>query len=225
MTEWINAMSAVERVFAYIAIAGTFALIIQTVLLIVGLGQNDHDIDHDTDHDFDHDHDCDHDHDFDHDHDHDFDHDQTHGEHVHDDGLRLLTLRGLVAFAAIMGWSGLAMMRGGVPSFLSIAVAIVMGLGAMVLMAKAIQVMMRLETDGNMDIRNAIGRVGEVYITVPPSRTNRGKVNVVVQAQLIEVDAVTDERASILTGTSVLVLGVVDQNCLVVEPVNERKAG
>lgn len=232
MAAWINEMNAFQKAFAYIAVAGTIALVIQTVLLLIGVahmtdadtsgtsGLDGHDFDahdHDLDgHDFDvHDHDLsDHDHDFaSHDPDHNHDHD------AYDGGLRVFTLRGLVAFFSIMGWSGLIMLKSDVPSVLAVPVAALLGAVAMVLMAMAIRAMMRLQTSGNMDLRNALGRSAQVYLTIPPGRAGMGKITLTVQGQLIEVDAVTDSPEPIATGADVLITGINGLNTLVVEPM------
>ena len=112
-TNWWEGLTLLQQCFAVVAIPATVILLLQTVLLLFGLGG--HDADHgevDTDHDFDHDmdHDLDHDtdHDFDHDADHDFDHDAHDGAH-HAAGIRLFTLRGIVALFAVGGWLGVAM--------------------------------------------------------------------------------------------------------------------
>ena len=69
-TTWWAGLTLLQQSFAAVAIPATVLLLLQTVLLLFGLGG--HDADHgECDHDFDHDLD----HDLDHDFDHDFDHD------------------------------------------------------------------------------------------------------------------------------------------------------
>ena len=41
MVEWWNALTGLERCFAYVAIPATLVLAIQTVLLLIGLGNGD----------------------------------------------------------------------------------------------------------------------------------------------------------------------------------------
>ena len=71
-TNWWEGLTLLQQCFAVVAIPATVILLLQTVLLLFGMGG--HDADHgevDTDHDFDHDMD----HELDHDTKQDFDHD------------------------------------------------------------------------------------------------------------------------------------------------------
>ena len=76
---------------------------------------------------------------------------------------------------------------------------------------------MRLKSDGNTDNRNALGSAGKVYLTIPPSRSGEGKVNVMLQGTYVERNAVTDETESIPTGCEVIVVGTSGQTSLVVK--------
>ena len=65
--------------------------------------------------------------------------------------------------------------------------------------------------------RNAIGKSGRVYLTIPASHNGEGKVNVLLQGSYVEREAVTDEEAPIPTGAEVVVVGVSGQTTLVVK--------
>ena len=60
-------------------------------------------------------------------------------------------------------------------------VAALCGAAAMTLMAYAMRLAMRLQSDGTVRPQNAIGASGVVYLTVPPHRKGHGKVSVLVQ--------------------------------------------
>jgi len=237
MAAWLDGMSLLERAFAYPAMAATVVLLIQTVMMLVGIGaQFGADAgDSDTSglgdqgmggHDF-------------------SGHDMldadaggidmmdsdaggamdmqaaheaaAHGYHeAMDPGLSLLTIRGLVAFFAIGGWSGLLLLKNGAPALPTLTVATAAGLLAMVLIAMAIRAFFRLQSSGSLDIRNAVGVSGTVYLTIPPARTQKGKVNLTVQGQLRELDAVTDSDAPIKTGSEITVVGLSGQDTVVV---------
>ena len=53
----------------------------------------------------------------------------------------------------------------------------------------------KLQSAGNLDLQNAVGRPGKVYLRIPASRAGHGKVTVEVQGRSIEVEAVTPGAA------------------------------
>ena len=133
-------------------------------------------------------------------------------------GLRIFTVRGLITFFTIFGWSGLSMLRNGIQPALSIILAFLLGVIAMVITALITRSFLRLQSDGTIDIRNAIGQSGSVYLTVPAGRQGKGKVNVVVQERLSEFEAVTDAAEPIRTSAEVVVVGVSGKSTLIVQP-------
>lgn len=224
MIAWWDALSQVERFFAIIAIPSTLLLFVQTILLIFGMtghsGDAEHDVHGGDTHDF-------------HDHHIDLHHDgdayeahieDGHGEHVEsvheapDAGLRLFTVRGFVAFFSVFGWTGLAMLRGGIAPGISIGTGVIGGLAAMVGIALIFKLFLKLQQDGTADISYALGRSGTVYLTVPASRASKGKITVIVGDQLMELDAVTDNATAIKTGEEITVVGFSGSNTLVVRP-------
>ncbi len=213
MTAWWEALTAFERIFAYMAIPASLLLVIQTVLLLLGLGDNgDGDLDSDTSGL------CDGTHDGAIDHaDHFFDADDDADGHFEPDaGLRIFTVRGIVAFFAVFGWSGLALLRGNASAAAALFVSLLLGLIAMVLIALCMRWAMKLQSDGSVQSFNAVGHTASVYLTIPAKRRGRGKVTVTVQERLSEYDAVTDDPQPLPTGSEVLVVSLSDENVLVV---------
>ncbi len=220
MLDWWTSLTGMEQVFAYVAIPATLLLLLQTLLLLFGLG------DHDSDGDLSH-HDGLFGHDAPHDAPADLDHDfpaegifgQDHPESVFhgDSGLRLFTLRGIVAFFAVLGWTGLTLSRGGIAPGLSLVFASLAGFGALLLVAYAMKWLYKSQNSGNIDLRNALGVSGTVYITIPPARADQGKVNLMLQGQFCELSAVTDQETPIPTGTEITVVGISGVSTLVVK--------
>ena len=69
-----------------------------------------------------------------------------------------------------------------------------------------------------------MGRAGTVYLTVPARRGGCGKVNVLVQEQLREFEAVTEEAEPIPTGEKVLVTGLAGEDTLLVSRAPAEEA-
>ena len=203
MVDWWNHLTLTQQVFAVFGIVGTAILILQTVLLLFGLGHDgmDSDADADIDADLDGDGDVD---------------AAAGGSGL--DGLRLFTVRGFVAFFSISGWLGVFLLSTSVPYYVAILLAIAGGFAAMIFVAWAFKKALRLQDNGTLQMSNAIGRTGRVYLRIPAYRHGSGKITILIQDQQRELDAVTSADQEIPVGASVRVVDV-DQETLIVEPV------
>jgi len=132
---------------------------------------------------------------------------------------RIFTIRGIVAFFAIGGWAGLAALAGGLHPFWAIQISLFLGVCAMLLAAIVIRLALRMQASGNLYIGNAISQTAEVYIKIPPSRSEKGKVTMLLQERFVELDAVTDSEEALLPGTKVGVVATAYGDCLVVSPI------
>jgi hypothetical protein len=74
--------------------------------------------------------------------------------------------------------------------------------------------MRRLQSDGTMDMNNAVGQVGTVYLTIPEKGT--GVVTVTVQGTRRNLDAIGELGQRIPTGSIVRVISVTAGKILVV---------
>lgn len=211
--EWWNSLAVATQAFYCIAIPATLVLLIQTVLMLIGIGDDADGIDDaDLDGVLD-----------------DMDaSDASDGIFGDDDladivdaagfdGLRVFTLRGLVAFFVVFGWVGVAMQGADISLWITVPVAAVCGFAMMVALAFLLRAVMKLRSDGNTDNRNAVGTAGKVHLTIPPSRSGEGKVHVMLQGAYVERSAVTDSEEAIPTGSEVVVVGVSGQTDLVVK--------
>ena len=209
LIEWWNALSIASQILYCIAIPATLVLIIQTALMFFGFDDSaDGDIDLDSpDTDID---------------DGIFGDDSiTDAADVADvaglESLHIFTVRGIIAFLVIFGWVGIVMLSMNVGLLITIPVSTICGLGTMVGIAYLFKAVMKLKSNGTADNRNAVGTAGKVYLTVPPSRSGEGKVNVMLQGAYVERNAVTDETDPIPTGCEIIVVGTSGQTSLVVK--------
>ncbi len=132
---------------------------------------------------------------------------------------RVFSLRGVLSFLVVFGWVGIAMDSGEALPIVTILVAFAAGTAALYLTAWMVYGIQKLQSSGNVSLQNAVGRTAEVYLTVPAARSGVGKVNLLVQERWLECDAVTDALASLPTGSNVRVTGVLQGSQLVVEPM------
>jgi membrane protein implicated in regulation of membrane protease activity len=204
--EFWNALVLGQQIFLCIAIPATLLLIILIVMMLVGFGNDD--VDGDTADEFDGESDA----------------DATDGD-TRDAGLSFFTLRGIVSMFSIMGWSGLIFLDAGMglPVWAGVAISVALGLLTLFLVALAMRGISRLQSSGNLDLRNAIGKVGQVYLTIPADGASAGKVNLTVQEQFKEFSAITTAKEPIKTGAYVRVVSVSESGVLLVEPINKNK--
>ena len=218
---WWGSLTNLQQILALVAIPATIILALQTLLLLFGLGHNaeaDGDADMDTsagEWELDH-HDLSPGH-------YDLGHheagDHSHPGEYHDSGLRIFTVRAFVAFFSIFGWLGIVLMDGGMSNAFAIALAFAAGVAAMFGMAYFFKSALKLQSTGNIDLRNSLGKTATVYIPIPPNRTGKGKVTLTVQDRFVEVEAVTDSDLPLKTGVEVMGISISNQNVLCVAPL------
>lgn len=132
-------------------------------------------------------------------------------------GFQFLTFKNLVGFFTIFGWSGIACIDAGLPMTLTIVVSIISGLVMMTIMAALFFFMMKLTDSGTLKYKNAIGAIGEVYLTIGADRTKMGKVSVRVQGAVRELEALTDSFTELKSGTIIKVVDVTENGILIVD--------
>ena len=193
MIDWYNSLTLLQRIYALIAIPSTVILLIQTIMLFFGFGDDDVDMDIDSDVDV-----------------------------SGGDGLVLFSIRGIVAMLCIGGWSGILFSELGLNTPLTVMLSTMLGFAALVGMAALIKLLLKLQSSGNIDLANAIGKVGQVYIPIPPNMSGMGKVNVTLQERYSEFNAMTIETEGIKTGELIRVVSTDNVGYLMVERVKNK---
>lgn len=231
MNEWWIGLTSLQRVAFVIGTATLLFMIVQIIMMLVGIGEHAFDTEADPSLDADG---C-------------FDGEACGAEHgvfdVHphesgnpdcETGLpvkasgaefvqavggRLLSLRCIIVFFCFGAWATFAF-DGILSELLAALCGVGVGFFAAVVMSVIMTELMRLQRDGTVRMKNCVGKLGEVYLTVPAKRGGVGKVNILVQESLREFDAITDDEDPISTGEAVRILGI-DESSLVVERENE----
>jgi len=134
-------------------------------------------------------------------------------------GLKIFTIRGVLVFLSLGAWAAY-LLFGVMHIVFVILIAIVVGFIAAFLQALAFKSMMKLESVGNIDYKNAIGKTGTVYMRIPKSKTGRGKITVVLQERYAEVEAVTDETSDLMPKSLVEVVGLENSTTVIVKKKN-----
>ncbi len=186
MIEWWQGLSALGNIFFTIAFCATLILVIQTVMLLFGMGFSEAEVDFEADM----------------------------------EGVSLFTVRGLVAFFSVGGWTGLILVNLNLHGIVAILISIVAGYLALIAVAYIFKFAMKLQADATMDINYAVGRTGEVYIPIPAQKTGHGKVNLLLHDTVVELEAVTEDEQIIKTGQQIRVLSALDNQTVLVTSAN-----
>ena len=167
-------MIGIEKVLWYIAIPASAVFVIQSILTLVGVT---------------------------------FDHSDA---DIHHDGVEghayfpIFTIRNLVIFLMMFGWTGIAMVRqfhAGIP--LTLAVSSAAGLALMFLVAFMFFGISKLTSSGTVIIdKSVIGTDAKVYLKIPANKGGQGKITALVKGTQKEIPAIT-EGPELPTGTLV----------------------
>jgi len=194
---WWEGLSSAQQVFWAISIVFSVLFVIQFVLSLIGL-----DFDADTEVDIGSDVG-----------------DSTGGSYSLDADFTLLSVRSIIAFFTFFGWTGVLVLNSGGGVWSAVGFASLSGLIAMAIVGYMMYLFAKLSESGTIKTENAIFNTGEVYLAIPPAKSGYGKVHLKIQGSLREMDAVTEGKLPLPTGASVRVIEVLDDNLLLVEPV------
>lgn len=120
----------------------------------------------------------------------------------------IFTFQGVVAFLTIFSWSSLAGIASGLNIFVSMLIGFVLGAGAMIGVAKLIQLSARLAHNGTINPKNLLGAKGRVYLSIPPAQSGIGKVTLYAGERFVECEAITEDTQGIPTNYPIRVIDI-----------------
>ena len=115
------------------------------------------------------------------------------------------------------------MHEAGIVTAVTVILSVAIGFMALVGIAWLMKISMKLQSNGNLNLGYAIGRVGTVYIPIPENMKGSGKINLTVQERFVEIGAVTSCSRKLMTGESVRVVATDETGLVVVEPMDSGK--
>lgn len=125
----------------------------------------------------------------------------------------LFTLRNFINFTLGLGWGAIALYPH-VGEVWSVIGGACIGLALVVLVLYMFRWLSRMTQSGTLIMKNALGVQGSVYLSIPSQGNGSGKVHIIVQGSLRELDAVS-QGDSISTGSLVKVTGLVNSTLIV----------
>ncbi len=206
---WWDSLTSLQQIMFIIATSATAIMIIMIIMMLLGMDNGDA-FDGDVDMDFDMDGDID-------------------GTDIFNNdsiisisGLKIVSIRGILAFFSIGGWVTYGLAATAKP-WVAILIGALVGCIAAVIVAVVMRLIMKLESSGNLDYRTAVGKTAVVYIRIPKSNSGKGKVMFTHQGRLVEVDAITKQDQDIIAKHEVVIIGVENETTLVVKTIEEDK--
>ena len=192
MKEWFNGLSVMEQIFFWLGIVSTLFMLVQIILMSVSTFGGDIDIDGDGDIDVD-----------------------------TDSGVSIFTVKSITAFFAVGSWSGLLTCSLASESlqWLAIIVALVAGAAGMSIMVLLLRAINKLQCNGAFEIDKIVGQTATVYVSIPPSRSGRGKITMNAQGRFMEIDAVTDLDCRLAVDEIVQIIST-ENECAVVSRIS-----
>jgi len=199
MIQWLQDLSTFQQIMFILAVPATVILLVQFILVLFGIGGDGFDADVGGDV-----------------------HDIGGADHVNTEGffmlggIKLLTFRNMVSLLAVMGWISLGMYDV-MPDhwYLALLIGLASGFAVALLLAVAMNAVMKLQAEGNADYKKAIGCKATVYLRIPAKKQGKGKINLNLQERFVEIDAMTEDEEEIRTGSIVIVTAVESEIAIV----------
>ena len=180
-----------DDLFYYSALIGGTVLVVQTLMLLIGIGGDEFDAD--------------------------FDAEVPDTDAAHLGMVKVLSVKALVAFFTFFGLTGLLARDSGLDLPSAGSIAIVAGAASMFLVAWLMASLSKLHSRGNLDLGQAQGATGTVYLRVHAQGGTGGRVTVELQGRRVECRAIT-RGEELAVGTPIVVVGQADSNTLEVRP-------
>ena len=190
LTTWYLGLDPSLQIFWGCALISSGVFAIQTVMTLIGMDNAEMDMDADFD-----------------------------GDTMDTGGyMSLFSIRSLVNFFVGFGWAGISFYNVIPVKFLLFAVAIAIGIGFGYMYVFLRKRLMRLESNGAVDINDSLGKEAEVYLRIPANNTGAGKVQISLGGSIHEMPAIT-EGNEIPSGKRIIVTKVLDNKTLLVEEI------
>jgi len=132
------------------------------------------------------------------------------------DGLSFFSIRTIASFLTFFGLLGLYGREQGWTPGMTAGAALGAGVGMMVVVGWLFSLQKKLDQEGTLDPKGAVGSPATVYLRIPGEGEGKGKITVALQGRTAEYAAVT-EGPELPTGTDVVLTRMVNDTTFEVE--------
>lgn len=129
---------------------------------------------------------------------------------------QLFTFRNFINFLLGFGWSIISFQGAIGNQFVLILVSAAIGVLLVMAVMAIFRFMSRMEQSGTINMANALGCKGNVYLKIPAGKGGEGKVQISIQGAIREFDALTLGE-ELETGAPIKVVEEINDSTLLVE--------
>lgn len=131
----------------------------------------------------------------------------------------IFSVKPLTGFFLGFGWAGGMALEAGWPLMGALAAAVLAGAAIMALIVVMFRTIVAMRSDGTVRIEDAVGAVGTVYVSLPPSKTAGGQVTVNFKGRQETFAALNATAQPVPSGEKIKVVAIIDGRTVLVEPL------
>ena len=188
MLDWFNSLEPTLKIYWGMALVASIFFVIQTILSFFG-----GDVFDDVDVDFDSD---------------------SHSVGVS----HFFSVRNLVNFLLGAGWGGVCFYSTISSKAWLAVVAVLFGIIFVLIFFGLVKILLKLSKDNTFRFEETLGKIADVYLSIPENRSGKGKIQISVRGSFHELDAITAGE-KITTGNKVKVIEIIDNQAVLVEKI------
>ncbi len=191
MIQFIDSIG-LSTIYFFVASTATIFLVLQFLLSLIGIGDFGFDADIDTD---------------------------TGLETDSGDVSGFLSIRGILSFLSVFGWTGMVTLQTDIHRLLGVLISIIAGTIMMFLVGLLFIGIHKLSVDNTAKTSNALNKNGTVYLPIPKNLKGQGKITIRFSGAERELRAITEETEDLERGTMVKVVEIIDNGTVKVEKI------
>lgn len=130
----------------------------------------------------------------------------------------LFTLRNLINFLLGFSWAGISFYNSIKNKTILIGISVIIGFLFIIIFFIIIKQILKLSENNSFKIENTINKTAEVYLTIPETKSGKGKIQISVNGSFHELDAITNSSEKLNSGIPVKVVAI-ENNLVIVEKI------
>ncbi|MBR6178862.1 MAG: hypothetical protein IKQ70_13435 [Bacteroidales bacterium] len=135
-------------------------------------------------------------------------------------GSYILSIKSIIGFMVAASWIGIVTIHNGLPIWVTILVSLLAGVIMTTIIVILLTFFARMQYSGTLATSDTIGATGEVYLSIPPTKSGKGKVQINVQSAVRTYDAITLGDEELHQHDKIRVKDIDNDDVLIVEKIS-----